>query len=365
MSRLLAKDPARRCMQVSEWPALDRALREKALAAGDIIDGGEGFLAAYRGATVTFLDQGYGRWLQWLFERGELDPLEPPAGRITPERAVAFVKDLLRVNGTKTVIGRLAGIYYMARAQDPGHNLQFLRQHIARIRARHVPVRNKYAKIVDIAALYQLGLNLMRTAPGHADMRRTRVQFRDGLLISVLAACPLRTGNALMLTIGKSFVEECGRWWIRFPGSATKTGARFEMCLPEELSPYIAEYLTVYRPMLLKCRGKRYRPAQQELWITNWGTALVTMYPIVTTHTRKAFGRPVNPHLFRDCASTAIAIAIPERVRIVMPVLGHRSLKTSEHAYNHAQSFEAFGRWHERLADLRKGKLRSPRDAAL
>ena len=361
MSRLLARDPARRCMRVSEWPAQDRALREKALAVGDIIDGGAGVLAAYRGVTVTFLDKGYGRWLQWLLERGDLDPLEPPARRITPDRAADFVKDLLRVNGTKTVIGRLAGIYYMARAQDPGHDLRFLRQHIARIRGRHVPVRNKHAKIVDIAAIYRLGLDLMRTAAGRAAMRHTMVQFRDGLLISMLAACPLRTRNALMLTIGESFVQESGRWWIRFPGSATKTGAAFEMCLPDELSPYIVEYLTVYRPMLLKRRGKLYRPAEHELWITDWGTPLVTIYGIVTAHTRKAFGRPINPHLFRDCASTAIAIAIPKNVGIVMPVLGHRSLKTSEHAYNHARNFEAFGRWHEQLANLRKEKPGSPR----
>jgi hypothetical protein len=32
-----------------------------------------------------------------------------------------------------------------------------------------------------------------------------------------------------------------------------------------------------------------------------------------------------------------------------MPVLGHASLKTSEDAYNHAESFEAFGQWHELL----------------
>jgi hypothetical protein len=42
-----------------------------------------------------------------------LDPAESPVARTTRERVSLYVKDLLQANGTKTVLGRLAGLYYM------------------------------------------------------------------------------------------------------------------------------------------------------------------------------------------------------------------------------------------------------------
>ncbi len=325
-------------------------------------DDEDGALSRYRGATIAFLDKGYGRWLQWLDRHGWLDPLAAPASRVTPARVALYRRELRWVNGTKSVMGRLAALYYMVRAQDPGHDLDFVRREISRVCRRHKPVRDKYAKIVDVAKLYQLGLRLMRTARERSTPRHAAVRFRNGLLICLLAASPVRTRNALMLTLGESFVQEQGRWWILFSRSQGKTPHPFEAFLPDELAPYIAEYLTVYRPFLLERHGKRYRPpAGNELWITDWGTPLVSIYLIVTEITRKELGRPVNPHLFRDCASTSIAIAVPKNVRIVMPVLGHRTLRTSEEAYNQARSFEAFGHWHECLATLGEKPRDQPR----
>ncbi len=54
-------------------------------------------------------------------------------------------------------------------------------------------------------------------------------------------------------------------------------------------------------------------------------------------HTRERFGFPVNPHRFRDCAATSIAIEAPEHVGIILPVLGHARATTGERYYNQAQ----------------------------
>ena len=77
MTKILGRNPARRCKSVREWPAADRALRALALRAGDVIDEG-GALACYSHAYIQKLDKGYGRWLQWLDMRGELDPAGEP-----------------------------------------------------------------------------------------------------------------------------------------------------------------------------------------------------------------------------------------------------------------------------------------------
>jgi hypothetical protein len=38
--------------------------------------------------------------------------------------------------------------------------------------------------------------------------------FRDGLLIALLAYCPIRLKNFAALEIGRSFVNVYGKWWI-------------------------------------------------------------------------------------------------------------------------------------------------------
>ena len=49
----------------------------------------------------------------------------------------------------------------------------------------------------------------------------------------------------------------------------------------------------------------------------------------------------VNPHLFRHCAATSIAIEDPKHVMIIKSALAHRSLATGEKYYNLAGSNDA------------------------
>ena len=71
------------------------------------------------------------------------------------------------------------------------------------------------------------------------------------------------------------------------------------------------------------------------------------------TITRKRFGQPINPHLFRDCFATSIAIRDPEHIRVAAILLGH-SQRTNEKHYNQAQTLEA-GRMYQRsLLTLRR-----------
>jgi len=41
-----------------------------------------------------------------------------------------------------------------------------------------------------------------------------------------------------------------------------------------------------------------------------------SIYIRITTRTRDGFGRAINPHLFRDCAATSIAIEDPCHIGI-------------------------------------------------
>jgi integrase len=74
----------------------------------------------------------------------------------------------------------------------------------------------------------------------------------------------------------------------------------------------------------------------------------------IKRHTRAAFGKAVNPHLFRDCAATSIAIVDPVHVRIIAAILGHSTMDTSERYYNQARGLEAGRRYQDTVAGLRK-----------
>jgi integrase len=74
----------------------------------------------------------------------------------------------------------------------------------------------------------------------------------------------------------------------------------------------------------------------------------------ISDHTRQEFGRPISPHLFRDCAATSIAVDNPKHVGDASLVLGHADHKVTEKHYNHARSLEASQRHAATLARLRE-----------
>ena len=63
-------------------------------------------------------------------------------------------------------------------------------------------------------------------------------------------------------------------------------------------------------------------------------------YQIIRT-TERAFGKSINPHLFRDCAVTTVAIEDPEHIGIAAPILGHTDPRTTEEHYIQANQLVA------------------------
>ena len=74
----------------------------------------------------------------------------------------------------------------------------------------------------------------------------------------------------------------------------------------------------------------------------------------IVARTERAFGRSVNPHLFRDCAATSIAIHDPENIRMAATILGHRCFATTEKHYNMARTLDAGRRYMDVIAKRRQ-----------
>jgi integrase/recombinase XerD len=214
-------------------------------------------------------------------------------------------------------------------------------------------VRDKRARLQLADALVALGSQLMAEAESQTlSTPRKRAQlYRDGLMIAFLSCHPLRLGNFRLLELGRHLRRAGECWWLEVEGGETKTGQPLQFPVQACLVPLLERYLQIWRPHLASSG----RVAQSRaLWLTAQGRAISETHTHlrITRHTAHAFGRPVNPHLFRDALATTIALERPDKIGIVTPLLGHRSLATAQRSYNLASMATAAAAWHDALDDL-------------
>ena len=348
----LARDPARRSMPIEEWPAEDRAAWEAAFRPGDPFEPG-GLAAHWRPRTRALVAQSYGHWLTFLEHQGRLDENQSPAERTTAEAIAAYLQILEPRCRSATVVIRIDGLVEALRVMAPHADITWLRQGLARLKQRTGDRKPKIDRLRPSADLYRLGLKLMVEAD--EDQARTPIRsatrYRDGLMIALLAARPLRASTFAALELGRHVVMRGECYWLDVPGEMTKTASPMEMPVPIELTPYLVRYVGDHRLALLGGNSVA------QLWITKLGNPLRAhaVRTRICKWTKQAFGTAITPHLFRDCAATSLAVEDPVHVRLAAPLLGHRTLATTERHYNQASALEAHRHYHAHIRQ-RRGK---------
>ena len=324
----MSEPGARRALPLPNWPAADRAAWQAATVAGDLFDG-SGPAAGWAASTRAAVCYDYGRWLMFIarHEPGGLD--QPLALRPTPARIGAYLDHLATTVGT---VGRHSYIRHLAdalRVMAPGQDWAWLQRVVARLETQRRP-RPKPPRMVDARRLLALGYALMDGADQWlAETERNAASllgYRDGLMIALLAARPLRRRNFAAIAIGRELIRVGAAWHLVFAAAETKAGRPIEAILPDRLVPYLERYLIAVRP--------RFPGADRHkgLWAGLKSRAITgqAIYDAITQRTRAAFGHAVHPHLFRDCAATTIAIAAPGCIGVARDLLGHASLATTE-----------------------------------
>lgn len=347
---------ARRILPISEWPGVDGAAWRRALAPGDVLEQG-GPASNWSPGTVHKHEKGYGRWLAFLAEHGKLDRVACPNDRASPDTVAAYVSELASMNAPRTVIGRLEELRDVLRVMAPKRDWSWIGRIAARCGRRTSDRLRKRARLRPSPELYQLGVRLMAEAEQRtsATPLSRAVCFRDGLLIAILAARPLRRGSLAALRL--SDISCRGEtMWMAVPPEADKTGRPVEVPLPSALTPAITAYLDEHRPVLL--RGF----ACDAFWASKAKRAMgdMAIYMRVVKLTREAFGIAVNPHLFRDAAATTIAIEDPGHVRVSATVLGHKSLRVTQQHYDQAQMMHAVRRYQSTISRCRRKSIEPP-----
>lgn len=333
-----------KCLPIDLWPSADRAAWRSALRPSDPFEDG-GIAASWSPATLSKTIKGYGRFLAWLKERNELNESADPASRITPERLRAYLEDLKRLNQGHTIQCRIQELGDAMRALAPDHDWGFINRAAARLRATTIPARDKRGRMLPITDVIKQGYRMMADAEhnGARSQVRQTALYRDGLLLVFLAYTLLRLRNVSSLGIGSHLILRGQQVMLKVGSRETKARQCIQQEIPQRLSFAIRRYVDLYRPVLLRAKGRWHRPALDKFWISCDGSPCSdqTLRNIVKKHVVGPNGERISPHLLRSIAATSVSIGAPADVDIIPVILGHRSPRTAEQYYNLATSLDA------------------------
>jgi integrase/recombinase XerD len=301
-------------------------------------------------ASRILAESGYGRWLAFLEQKGLLDPACAPSDRAGEERLRAYVAELQARLAPTTVTMAVKALLRMLSILAPERDWAFLRRAHRHLKRTALPARDKLAHMVPAADLFELGIRLMETADeaGPHEVSRA-IRYRDGLLIALLICCPVRLKNLSAIEVGRQLLFDGQRYLLRFSAAETKTGQPHEAVIAPELTRYIDRWLRVHRPALQSIARGQGGDAGRHLWLGRQGrpAAASAIRHQIKGHTKRAFGRAIWPHLFRDCAVTELVHLAPEEIALAADLLGHSDLRTTRKHYIHAQGMTAHTRVQE------------------
>jgi integrase/recombinase XerD len=254
----------------------------------------------------------------------------------------------------------LGALVRMLSALEPGRDWGSLARVYNHLRQTAAPSRDKLSRLVRASDLFELGISLMNTCESGADRPvYVGIRYRDGLIIALLIACPMRIKNLANLVIGQHLLFDGCEYRLKLSAAETKSGRPYHAGVPPELTPYIDGWLQVHRPRLqLLARGDgQVGSIEGHLWLNRWGRPMhsAAIRHQIKIRTREAFGKAIWPHLFRDCAVTELVDCAPEEIGIAPDLLGHSDLQTTKRHYIQAVGMQAHARFQEMIAARRRG----------
>ena len=183
-----------RALRLEQWPEADRLAWEDALRPARRLSVG-GRAAHLRPSSKANFKRGYGYFLRAVSDSGALNRRAVATAHVMPEAIEAFIERAGLSWNSVSVAGGVKDVRLMAQTLAPERDFGWLKNVEAQLRARARP-RAKISRIVASEELVNAGLVLMQNAraakPGSIEQART---FRDGLIIALLAVCPIRVGS--------------------------------------------------------------------------------------------------------------------------------------------------------------------------
>jgi integrase len=329
--------PCQKTLPLAEWPKADRETWNTAQEAAGLLDDG-GVASHLSARTLDDLTSRYSYLLYFLAERGKLNRNGPAAASVTEENILDYVRFLEPRVRSVTLAKSIQKIARVATCLTPDRDWRWLRRIVRRLGLRAKP-RDRRHEVVEIKELFRLGLRLMEQAEITMNLTSFRrvLAYRDGLIIALFAADPLRLANIAALEIGRTLIKDGTTWSFEIPAEETKERRLHLAILPDWCSPRIDRYVQHYRPLF------RNATSTGRVWLSRNGRPLSedALYCLVCRRTRKAFGKRITPHLIRSCLATSAAVHYGAQMGLAMTVLRHQNFDVTQRHYNKAGMIDA------------------------
>jgi site-specific recombinase XerD len=336
----MANDKAKvRSLPVDLWPAADQdAWVEACRPSVRLRRGGAG--GHLKPVTLNDLARRYGYFLDHLDRRGELDLIRAAAAHITPEHVDTYLTELRDRVSSVTQYGSIYKLRRAGELLDAKASFGWLTD-IEKDLEMVMRPRSKTNRLVLTEKLVEAGLTLIAEAENSSTMTKIEQsrQFRNGLMVAMLAMHSIRLKNFAELEIGHNFIEINGSWWIALPASQTKEKRADERRVDDLLRPALDRYLQKHRAVL-RAAGQ----STAALWLSSNGGKAMSYDGVaraITETTRSTVGAAVSVHLFRSAMATSAAIHGGATPHLASALLHHTDNRVTEVHYNRASSLSA------------------------
>jgi integrase/recombinase XerD len=336
-------------LPIDLWPAADRARWQRANIAVDFFDAAAS-AAGWSAKTRYQAQAAYGRWLSFLTQEHAAVLQSSLEDRADRARIRAYVETLALRIKPMSIAAELGHLILALRKLAPRTDWSWLRQWQYRYEKAAVPREKRY-KMIHPSRLIELGRTLMDGADAR-DRRIDRAcQYRDGLLIALLAYRPLRRRSLAELRLDTHLQRIGSGYVLALQSENTKSGQALEFPVPEPLVPYLTCYLEHHRLLF------PHRQDEQALWLSTKGGALTghAIYVRICRRTETAFGTAIHPHLFRAIAATTIAREAPENLAVARDLLTHANVETTLRHYTQARTIDAARQYAAAIDRFRHG----------
>jgi site-specific recombinase XerD len=327
-----------RSLPVEEWPKADQNAWLEARRPGCRLKPG-GSAAHLGEISCGDFARRYGAFLAFLERNHRLDREGPGASQVSPDNVADYIAELRARVRSVTVWNCIYKLRRAAQLIAPTSDFSWLTE-IEKDLALVMEPKSKFDRFVLAQVLVEAGLTLIAEAEtfGKTSLVCARA-VRNGLMIALLALCPIRPKNFASLEFGHTIQEIDGRWWIVLSATSTKTRSRDERPVPNFLKTAIDKYVNEYRPNLMRADHRT-----NALWLSSADGRPMTAKGValtISTTTRRTMGVDVSPHLFRTAAASTAAIYGGSTPHLASALLNHRDPHVTEEHYNRATSMSA------------------------
>jgi integrase len=331
------KPPGPRSLPPLEWPKADQDAWSAACRSGHRLSRG-GAASSLALVSREDLQRRYGAFLEFVQRRAPLKRHTTPAASVRRKNVEGYVDELRsRVSSVTTWIC-IYRLRRMSQILAPQRDFDWLRE-MERDLALVMQPRAKLDRLVFADQLLEAGLTLIVEAKKAKMHPLHRAQaIRNGVMIALLALCPIRIKNFAALCIGGTFKQIDGIWWIALPRSSTKSRNPDERPVPSYLNDYIDLYLNEARPVLLADRESL------ALWVSSrTGQQYTTknLGTMISKVTLRTIGIDVSPHLFRTAVASTASAYVPQFPGLASAMLNHRHSRVTDEHYVRTSSIHA------------------------